>query len=143
MSNAIKFTPRHGTVTITVKSSRVGCAGEKHDNNMKDLSEEEVVLITNSLDLTSLDSSNGFRGESKMVSVRGSPDKCDSADIGDGAVVDGDTCDVKKSVEPKKSAAVTGEVTYINDKCYRRHSTVIVSFLDTGAGICKVIISSI
>jgi len=114
MSNAIKFTPPRGTVTISVKSSRVGYERQE-DSDLKNLSEEELILVTNSHDKSYADAKFGHCGESNSESV------------------DDIVGDSKKVAGPEHDKSVL----YVDGKRYKKYSSIIVSFLDTGVGICK------
>ena len=130
MSNAIKFTSLLGTVTTTMKSSRVGCGGED-DVATKNLSEEEVILMT------SLHSQSGSRAETiKSARGSGSGDFSCVADNGESSFMDGDP----KSVNSRDSKNIEDTI-HVDGNEYKMHSNLILSFLDTGAGISQVSIT--
>lgn len=102
MSNAIKFTPPKGTVSISAKVSHNGCQGEGGDGIIEPLLEEEAILMA---------SAEGGEGESSFSSS-----------------VKGDDVDLNDTV------TFTDE----DGKTYKKSSTFILSFRDTGSGISQV-----
>jgi signal transduction histidine kinase len=113
MSNAIKFTPTCGTVTISLKLSHMDNPGEIE--SQKHMTEEEVILFANS---QNWDSNYAGTEKDGLKPVKGG----ESAEQGRGT---NNTDAVENS-------------TVVDGKRYKKYGTVIVSFVDTGAGISKV-----
>ena len=117
MSNALKFAPPQGAVSIIVYDSHVN-GDESHQN----LTNEEVVLLSNSA--TKQNVNDAYTSRDVMGSTESGPwvDAYNKKGVGD------DT----------KHHADDDNIVVIDDREYEKYGTVIISFVDTGAGIAKV-----
>jgi signal transduction histidine kinase len=126
-SNGIKFTPRNGVVTVTVKCSQHGGEG----GSDAPLSEEEVILDSNE------------QARKAMKSLQLEPDillpdvlnkEGKSGKVGD----DSGSCDEKQSSFAKNEKEVEDTIVTSDGRNFQKYGRVIVSFQDTGAGISQV-----
>jgi signal transduction histidine kinase len=130
MSNAIKFTPPDGTVTISLRGSNIVNGKSKEDT--EELSEEEIILLEkfHSQQDSSCDSPSAKEKESAKAG--------DSSEMREGADDTGAAADDDKESESDSPGA---DCIIVDGKEYVKYDIVIVSFVDTGAGISKVIIA--
>jgi hypothetical protein len=125
MSNGIKFTHDGGVVTITLKCSHIrDGTGTDTDSG---LTEEEMILLANEQVRKATELSVGqIRGftsfEAKVTTNDKGGGKSDENE--NEVTVDVDDDDVAVMVDGKE---------------YKKYGRLIVSFVDTGAGVSKVI----
>lgn len=126
MSNALKFTPPHGTITISVKVSH-NMGDDKPSDDYENLTDEEAILLVNS---RSRHSSDAFANNScKQFSPTNDEVTAKHMDAADYNEADNGKSDNGAKAEGPK---------VVDGKVYQTYGKVIVSFVDTGAGIAKV-----
>jgi signal transduction histidine kinase len=129
VSNALKFTPPDGIVTISVSVSHVR-DGDGAMENHKNLTVEEVVLVANSKAKASNNPSTGD-DEIRLKPVKGGGSSELRDDADDKAAV------VDEAIDDLNLHSVA-QNTAVDGKEHQQYGDLIVSFVDTGAGIAKV-----
>jgi signal transduction histidine kinase len=136
MSNALKFTPPEGMVTVTVKVSYV-LGPEEHGSEPATLSEEEAILIVNS---QFRDPTCAFKGDKiALKSVQGMKGSFDAHDGAEDQDKDGAVHQPEDDHESSEASRSKDLIVVVDGKKYQEHAKVIVSFVDTGAGISMVL----
>lgn len=138
MSNALKFTPSTGTVTIIIKESHVHFDNEV--DNYHNLTDEEVVLVTNS---QAKDSNQAFTQD-----IPQSSEEYKNSDKSPWPHLHDDSADSRGTVADTVADETTNQNTKSRSDCtsitvdgkeYKKYGQIIISFVDTGAGIAKVL----
>ena len=129
MSNALKFTPPHGTVTIALKASQLENADKMESD--QSLTKEEAVLLPK------------YRAEALppfFAAGEGDVDlHSDSADFKKDVDVYRDVSAHEEDADTKKSEAHDeSDHATVDGKEFKKFCICIASFVDTGAGISKV-----
>lgn len=120
MSNAIKFSAPHSTVTVTLRYSQIGSSGA----TSAELTLEETILLKESTRTTTPSPS---KEELKMCGD-GTASSADSFGGAEGEV---------KDVDMREKGAEE-DIVIVNGKECKKYGLIIVSFVDCGVGISKV-----